>query len=222
MHLKHSEIISFLSRLEQNNSKVWMDANREEYHQVRDSFKFWVQERLTEMTKFDPDLEGLALKEIIYRINRNTRFQKDAPPYKNYLAATFSKGGKKSRFAEYYFQIFPGGQSCIGGGLWGPDSPELAKVRQEIDYNPEPLLQFVNDKKIQSFYGELYQGGKLKTAPRGYPKDHENIVLLRLKHFFVFRTFPDDVLDQPDFNQQIIEACQLVQPLLQYLNQAVE
>lgn len=219
--LKNSEILSFLSRLSENNSKVWMDANRAEYHLVRDSFRAWVQERLKELAKFDPDMEGLELKQIVYRINKNTRFQKDAPPYKDYLAVSFSKEGKKSKFAEYYCQIRPNGQSLIGGGSWGSESADLAKIRQEIDYNPEPLLKILKSKKFKDFYGGLYEGYKLKTAPRGYSQDHENIELLRLKHHFVFHEFEDSELDHKDFNKTIIKACKIVQPLVKYINNAL-
>ena len=222
MMSKTFEIFKFLNQLAVNNSKEWMDANRSWYHECRDHFKEISQELIEEISKFDHSIEGLGLKESIYRINRNNRFQKDLPPYKEYLAISISKGGKKSPFAEYYFHLSPGNRSYIGGGLWGPEPKQLLKIRQEIDYNPDPLLKLLNNKKFKNLFGSFHNFNKLKTAPRGYSKDHENIDLLRHKHFAAFQSIPDEDFKTDHFKKLIVNSCKVLLPLVTYLNEAVE
>lgn len=217
------EILDFLAELEQNNNKHWMDANRKRYETCRDKFKVLSQYFIDKISQFDPDIEGLELKHSMYRINRNNRFQKDLPPYKNYFATSISKGGKKSKYAEYYLHISPNGGSALGGGLWGPESADLAKIRQEIDYNPAPLLDFLKKRTIQkNFGGKLHNFGMLKRAPKGYPKDHPNVEILKHKHFSVFHRFTDEEVCAKDFKPKVLRLCKQLNPLITYLNEAVE
>jgi len=220
--MEYAEILRFIKALKENNSKVWMDANREWYNNVRDAFKVKVASLQKDIAKIDPEIEEVPLKDMIYRINRNNRFNRDLPPYKEYLSVTFSKGGKKSKFAEYYMHLAPDGESIIGGGIWGPEPENLMKIRQEIDYNSSPFLSFTNNKKVKEFFGTFHQKDALKTAPKGFSKTHENITYLRLKHFCVFHHFTDKEVVSKDFERKILEGCNLVQPLVRYLNEAVE
>jgi len=219
--MEYAEILRFLKELKENNSKVWMDANRDWYNGVRDAFKVKVASLQKEIAKIDPEIADVPLKDMIYRINRNNRFQRDLPPYKEYLSVTFSKGGKKSKYGEYYLHISPDGASCIGGGLWGPEPENLAKIRQEIDYNPAPFLKFCEAKKVKGFFSPFHRKNALKTAPKGFDKEHENIEYLRLKHFCVFHSFTDKEVISKDFEKKVLEGCNLVQPLVRYLNEAV-
>lgn len=210
-----------MKKLSKNNNKNWMDENREEYHKCRDWFKQYSAELIDKVAVFDPSVDGLEVKNAIYRINRNNRFNKDLPPYKDYFAITVSKGGKKSVFSEYYFHLSPFNQSCIGIGKWGPDSDSLAKIRQEIDYNPEPLKEFIRSNFFRENFSGLYNHGKLKKAPRGYSVDHENIELLKLKHFSVFKNFTDKEICKEDFTDKMIHLFTESKPLVDYLNDAL-
>jgi uncharacterized protein (DUF2461 family) len=44
----------------------------------------------------------------VFRQNRDVRFSADKSPYKINMGAAFSKGGKKSVLAGYYFHLGPG------------------------------------------------------------------------------------------------------------------
>lgn len=215
-------ILQFLSKLSANNNKDWMDENRAEYNECRDWFRQYSATLIAQVAQFDGSVNDLQVKNAVYRINRNNRFNKDLPPYKDYFAITISKGGKKSVYAEYYFHLSPFNQSCIGIGKWGPDSSAINKIRQEIDYNPKPLLSFINDPKIKKEFGEFYQKDKLKNAPRNYSVDHKNIELLRLKHFSIFKGYTDFEVCKDPFTQKMLDLFEKTKPLVDYLNTALE
>ena len=88
-----------------------------------------------------------------------------------------------------------GGITCIyrlennflACGFWDPNPADLKRIRQEIDIDGVNTVLFCNNKTFKSVWGEL-QGEAVKTAPKGYAKDHPDIDLLRLKqHIFTIK-----------------------------------
>ncbi len=152
------------------------------------------------------------------RINRDIRFSKDKSPYKEYLAAGFGPGGKASGLADFYLQIQPGGKSFLGGGMWAPSATNLAKWRQEIDYNPDTLKDIIEEKKFASCFPNRY-GEQLKTTPKGYTADHPDIELLKYKELFFFRNYSDKEVCSPGFANEVIHGCQILKPYLDYVNE---
>lgn len=215
-----SLVMKFLSDLEKNNTRDWMQDNKKVYQKAKDEFSEFVSQLISGITEFDPDLTGLEPKQCTFRINRDIRFSKDKSPYKNNFGAYMAKGGKKGEGGGYYIHLQPG-ESFVGGGIYMPPSDKLAKIRQEIDYNPDPLLAVLGDKEFKSFYGRL-SGEQLKTAPKGYEKDHMNIELLRFKSFVVFRKISNDQIGSETFANDVVKGFQLLKPLKDYLSVAID
>jgi uncharacterized protein (TIGR02453 family) len=215
--------LGFLTILAKHNDKTWMDANRPAYLAAKADFETLVTSIIQQFATIDPELTALEAKNCIFRMNRDVRFSKNKAPYKTNMGASFSRGGKKGIFAGYYFHLEPG-QSFVGGGLWMPMPPELKKVRQEIDYNPEDFQAILTDKAFKKQYGTL-QGGaehQLSRAPKGYPDDHPAIEWLRHKSFVAIKPLPDTVITGKQLISEIRTAFAALQPLISFLNTAVE
>ncbi len=213
-------VMKFLSDLEKNNNREWMQDNKKVYQNAKDEFSGFVNELITGIAGFDPDLTGLEPKQCTFRINRDIRFSKDKSPYKNNFGAYMAKGGKKGEGGGYYIHLQPG-ESFMGGGIYMPPSDVLARIRQEIDYNPKPLLAILGNKDFKNFYGGL-SGEQLKTAPKGYEKDHANIELLRFKSFVVFRKISGDQIGSATFANDVVKGFKLLKPLKDYLSVAID
>lgn len=213
--------IDFLVNLREHNSKEWFDENRKTYEGVRDNFKKFVQQLIEGMTNFDPTLEGQEAKNSIFRINRDIRFSKNKNPYKTNIGAHIVKGGKKSNNAGYYLHIEPDGKSAIAGGSYMPSSEVLTAIRKGIDYDPTPLKEIINSDSFKHYFGELH-GERLKTAPKGFPKDHPEIDLLRFKSFTVWHAIPDDRVIGADFMDFCLEVFSAMKPLIDFLNQEIK
>ena len=95
------------------------------------------------------------------------------------MGAGISPNGKLIQEPGYYLHIEPGNKSMLAGGMYMPDAANLAKVRQEIDYNTKGFLIVLNNKKFKKLFPKLGDFDKLKTAPKGYPKDHPHLELLK-------------------------------------------
>lgn len=213
-------ILDFLSELKEHNQKEWMDGNRSYYEQAKNEFKSLVSDILESMKKIDPSLEMLSVNDCIFRLNRDIRFSADKTPYKSWMAAVMSEGGKKSLNAVYYLHLQPGGESMVAGGMYQPAGEQLRKIRQEVDYNAAELKQIVEAPDFRKYFGEI-QGEKLSRAPKGYAPEHPNIEFLKLKSFLAVRNFTDQEVTSPGFTDQVIETFRAVQPLNDFLNVAV-
>lgn len=215
--------IKFLKTLAKNNDKQWFDANRSLYEQAKEDFENFIQEVLDKHSKKDDDLKELTAKKCTFRINRDIRFSKDKTPYKSNMGASMNRGGKKSVFAGYYFHCEPG-KSFVGGGLWMPMAPEMKKVRQEIDYCYDEFKQIVTSKKFRSVYKGLYSGDdiKLTKVPQGFEKENPAAEYLKLKSWLAMRDLSDAELVSKDLIKKTSEAFEALQPLVKFLNRAME
>ena len=214
------EILDFLSELKDHNTREWMEANKKTYHYARDSFKDVVKDVLQGISKFDPSVDGLEPKDCIFRLNRDIRFSKDKSPYKLNFGAAMGRGGRKSEYAGYYLHVMPG-NNFIGGGIYMPQAEVLRKIRQEIDYNAEDLLKVIADKNFKKVFGDI-QGDALKTAPKGYPKDHPHINLIKQKSFIFLNTVSDSEVKKSDFVESTAAKYQTLKPFLDFLNTAMD
>ncbi|WP_298707916.1 DUF2461 domain-containing protein [Chitinophaga sp.] len=211
--------LKFLKDLKLNNNKAWFDENRASYLQAKEDFESLVQQIIDGLARMDAGMEGLTVKECVFRIYKDVRFSKDKTPYKANMGASFSKGGKKSPLAGFYFHLEPGGHSFAGGGLWMPAPPALKKVRQEIDYNFADFQRIVGAKDFIRLFGKV-NGDSLKTAPQGYHEDNPAIAYLKLKSWVVTTHVSDEAATQPTLVRDVLRIFSTMQPFIGFLNAA--
>lgn len=211
--------LEFLYDIKLNNEREWFSRNRSRYEDARSNFESFVQVLIHEITKFDPILKGLEAKSCTYRINRDIRFSNDKTIYKSHMGAFIVRGGKKNgdKFAGYYFHIEPEGASMVAGGAYMPPMPWLSAIRSKIAENGDRFIKIINDKTFKKYYREI-EGEKLKSAPRGYASDHPFADLLKYKSYLVSKMIPDDIVTGEDCFGQVVEACRIMKPLNDFLN----
>ena len=214
-------ILKFLKSLAKNNNREWFEKNKPKYVEVKLQFEDFLEAFHKEAVKFDESLGGLNPRKLGFRIYRDVRFSKDKRPYKVNMGAGMSAHGKMEQEPGYYIHIEPG-KSFIAGGIYMPDNENLAKIRQEIDYNTKDIQKILNDKKFKKLFPALGDFDKLKTAPKGYAKDHPNIDLLRYKSYIVSHNFTDAEVIQKDFAKKAAAACRIVLPLNTFLKRAMD
>ena len=217
------QTIKFLKQLTRNNNKPWFDAHRPQYEAARIDFSNFIELVIDAVQKSDTTIAGLTSKDCMFRINRDIRFSKDKTPYKNNFGASIQRGGRKSVYAGYYFFCSPG-TSFIGGGLWMPETAELKKLRQEIDYNWDEFQSILKGKNFKKTYGDLYHGDdqKLSKMPKGYEVDNPAIEYLKLKSFIAETKLTDEDLVKASLHKKTVAAFEAMQPLLNFINRALD
>lgn len=213
-------ILKFLKDLSKNNDRAWFEKNKSRYLEAKEGFDDFIEALHKEVVKFDEGVAGLNPRKLAFRIYRDVRFSKDKRPYKTNMGAGMSRNGRMEQEAGYYVHIEPG-KCFVAGGLYMPDASNLAKVRQEIDYNAAALKKIFASKPYKKYFKELDDYDKLKTAPKGYAKDHPEISLLQFKSFTTTHEFSDAEVKDKNFVKKAADAFKSLKPLNDFLNEAI-
>ncbi len=211
--------LTFLSDLKENNERTWFAQHRDEYDAARQAFEDFLDEIIDPLRGSD-NLQFLRAKDCISRIYRDIRFSKDKTPYKINMGAMIAPGGWKSDVLGYYVSVQPGGESMVAGGLYSPSSEQLLSFRKMVDRDAAKFKALVSEPAFAKAFGKI-EGDSLKTAPRGFEKDHPEIELLRLKQIFAWRKYSDADVLADGFTQDVIKKCNILRPFLRYLQEVI-
>lgn len=213
--------LHFLKKLKINNNREWFDSNKTEYLASKEIFEEFVSELIKGINKFDKKVSiDLKPKDCTFRIYKDVRFSKDKTPYKNNMSASINPGGKKSNIPGYYFHLEP--EACfLAGGVYMPMPDDLKAIRQEIDYNPLPLINILKSASFKKEFNGLDEEDKLKNPPKGFNKDHAHSEILKNKHFIVSRKFENKVILKKEGLSKTLDSFKSMYPFLDYLRKAI-
>lgn len=219
MLTKHT--LQFLEELSHNNTKSWFEQHRNRYTQAQFEIKSFIEIWLNEFGKIDESIAHLDPKKCIFRIHRDVRFSANKNPYKTNLGAYLYKGDKQANYAGYYLHIEPG--NCFfAAGNYMPLPEQLAKIRQEIDYNLHDFQKILQQKQFKEIFGNISSENKLKRAPKGYDEDNKAIEFLKLKSFVVSTKLSDEGICAKSMQTSIIQLSKTVKPFVDFLNNALD
>ncbi len=212
-------ILAFLKDLEKNNNRDWFNANKAQYLEAKSGFDIFIDSLIVELQLMDPRVAGATAKNSVFRIYKDIRFSKDKTPYKTHFGAYMISGGRKSQLPGYYIHI-KNGESFIAGGMYKPGPDQLKAIRREILNFPEDIVEIVESKEFKENYS-FHENDKLKRPPQGYSADAEQIELIKNKHFIASKSIPDEWITQSDFSRKLIDTCQGLLPLNNFIHRAL-
>ncbi|WP_350288567.1 DUF2461 domain-containing protein [uncultured Croceitalea sp.] len=198
------EAFEFLKKLEKNNNREWFTENKNTFKAHETDAKAFYNAVMENLNKHD-QIEKLK----IFRIYRDVRFSKDKTPYKAHFAGSFSRMGLERR-GGYYLRIKPG-ETFLAAGFWEPNKEDLLRIRKELELDASEFRAVIDKKSFKSVWGEL-QGDAVKTAPKGFDKEHPDIDLLRHKQFIFVRNFTDKEVLAKDFIIQVDHSFKAIRP----------
>lgn len=214
------QLFDFLTRLAENNDRPWFAANRAEFDALRAQWIDSVQRIVNALAVDDPSLRGVRASDCVYRIYRDTRFSHDKSPFKTYFSALISPTGRHCDRACYYVHV--GVEECaVYGGVWSPEAPVLKKLRRAIVDNIEEFRDITETPEIKALYPGWY-GRKLKTAPKGYDRDHPDIDLLRLTEYGKCHELDRAFFDAPDWPEKVASMLRILKPMNDFLNYSID
>ena len=204
----------FLKKLTRNNNREWFNNHKEEYLFAQANMHQWVDALIAKMNSHD-QLETPSGKKSLYRIYNDVRFSEDKKPYNPRFAGSLRRVKPMLR-GGYYYWIKPGG-SRIGCGFTYPSPEDLKRVRLDIQYNYKDWNKMLRSKSIVGNFGEML-GEQVKTAPKGFPKEHPAIELLRYKQYWFEHDFTDQEVVAPDFLHQVNKTYKAIRPFFDYMS----
>ena len=205
-----SDIFSFFKKLEKNNNREWFEQHKPEFKALETTVKQFGEALKDQLNQHD-SIDRFKL----FRVYRDVRFSKDKTPYKIHFGLTWHRTKPEYR-GGYYLHLKPN-DIFLACGFWDPNPADLKRIRQEIDMDADEYRDIINEPNFKRIWGEL-QGDSVKTAPKGYAKDHPNIDLLRYKqHIFMLRYTEEDVA-AANFLDRLDTALQAVRPFVDYMS----
>ncbi len=192
------EAVEFYEGLEADNSKVFWQEHKTVYER---QVKAPMEELLTELA--DEFGEGK-----LFRPYRDVRFSADKTPYKTTCAATLGRG----------YVAFSADGLSVGSGLYMPEPATLTRFRAAVDADDTgtELAVIVADLHRAGYQTMAHE--VLKTAPRGFPKDHPRIELLRHKGIAMMKSWPVGAwLGTRRAKDRVVTALRAAAPLNEWL-----
>src|SRR5680860_24868 len=203
------ESLYFLDKLKKNNDRDWFTEHKTEFKRHESDVKNFYTLVMHNL-KIHDQIEKMKM----FRIYRDVRFSKDKTPYKAHFACSFHRLGTQNR-GGYYIRIKPG-ETFIATGFWGPEKEDLFRIRKEFELDATEFRKIVHEKSFEKIWGEL-EGDAVKTAPKGFDKDHENIDLIRQKQFIFRRNFTDKQVLSPTFLDEIDKSYKAIRPYFDFM-----
>jgi uncharacterized protein (TIGR02453 family) len=207
----------FLKNLSKNNDRDWFNAHKEKYLAAKENAEGFVDALIARMNAHD-EIETPSGKKSLYRIYNDVRFSDDKTPYNPRFAGHLRRRKPLLR-GGYYYWIKPGA-SRVGCGFTYPSPEDLKRVRFDIQDNYTDWRKLLRKKSIESTFG-IMQGEKVATAPKGFPKDHPAIDLLRYKQFWFEHSFSDREVLSPDFLHMIDKTFKAIRPFFDYMSEVL-
>jgi len=187
----------FLRGLKKNNDRTWFHANRAAWDEhVRHAWEDLVTMLLLDGSRIDDRLRHVDPRACTFRIANDTRFHKQRDPYKPWLSAWMSPGGKDGAFAGYYVHLAPG-DTHVSAGIYTPVKPALHALRSTFAADGADARAFdriLGAKAIRPYL--LLDTEPLRVTPRGFPKQHPRLALIRARNYLIRRDVSDRELTE--------------------------
>ncbi|MEO1254406.1 MAG: DUF2461 domain-containing protein [Bacteroidota bacterium] len=209
--------LNFLQELRDNNNREWFQKNKSLYSASQEEMIAFAESLLLEVSKHDV-IETPNGKKSLNKIYRDVRFKKDKTPYKTHWGGGIYRAGAKRR-GSYYYHIGLD-ESFIMGGFFGPNPQDLLHIRNQLAQHAIPLREIIESKPFKKNFGKLL-GAQLKTAPRGFEKDHPDIDLLRYKQFILKHNLSQDQVLDPNLPHIISNIFMEMRPFLDIMTEVL-
>src|SRR5574341_554320 len=197
------EAVEFYEGLEADNSKTYWTAHKPVFHAS-------VHAPMVELLA---ELAGEFGEGRIFRPYRDVRFSADKSPYKTAIYAALERGG---------YVGFSADGLTAGTGYYHMASDQLDRYRRAVDDDTRgtSLVAIVNQLAANGV--EFGGPDPLKSAPRGYPRDHPRIELLRHNGLIAWRQWPVEAwLGTAAAKDRIVGLLRTAAPLQAWLDEEV-
>ena len=224
----HPQTIEFLKWLEEFNDKKFFDLYKPLYLKIKEFFDNFINEEISEISKFDKSLEWLTAKQCVYRIYKDQRFPKNREaPYKTNLGWFITPNGKKFNKAWYYIHI-ENNKCMICWWLAWPEPTDMKNTRQAILENPTEFLKIINNKKFKDTFWWVYT---IREPLKNLPKIDYNTEKIDIKESSKvekYLKYKDRLAELPlsnkeilsqDFWKKIVEYCKILYPFVNFINE---
>ena len=214
------DFLDFFKELSANNHRDWFTANKKRYeNSVKKPFNAFVQTMIDEVHA-DDNRVVITPKDAIFRINRDIRFSADKTPYKIFMAAIVSAGGRKDHSTPGLYLQFGSEDARIYSGAHSLDKLKLQAVREAIVSDMDTFEKRINDANFKKKFGAIH-GEEHKRLPKEFKEASEQQPLLFKKSFYYFAKFEPEFILKDNLPELIMDYYHAAKPLNEFFGQAM-
>ncbi|WP_340073747.1 DUF2461 domain-containing protein [Leptobacterium sp. I13] len=204
------ETFTFFKELKKNNNREWFEIHKKEFKAIEAQIKIFYIELMEQLQTHD-EIEAYKL----FRIYRDVRFSKDKTPYKTHFGGWYRRSKPRLR-GGYYLHIAPG-DTFIACGFWEPSKEDLFRIRKEFEQDASEVREIIENPAFKKVWGTL-EGEEVKTAPKGFDKEHPDIDLIKKKQHIFIKKFTDKEVLAADFSYKVNEDFKTIRPYFDYMS----
>jgi len=215
-HLR-PEGLAFLRALARHNDREWFTPRKATFNAELKEPMLAIIAQVTEaMESFAPSFVRPPEK-CLFRIYRDTRFSANKLPYKTHVAAWWSHEGLgKTSGAGYYFHI-DAKEVVVAAGAWMPEKEQLAAIRHWLLDHHLEFRKLLQKPAVRRTFTE-FEGNPLVRPPKGFPKEHPALDLIRCRQWGLSTTLPASAALEPGFAATLVRPFRLAAPVVEALN----
>lgn len=203
-------VFTFFNKLEKNNNRDWFEDHKPEFKALEKEIKGF-SSTLESALNSNDRIE----KTKMFRIYRDVRFSKNKTPYKTHFGISLHR--EKPALRGGYYVHLQSGETFIGGGFWDPSKEDLLRIRQELEIDATDFRTLMEESTFKAAWGNLV-GDEVKTAPKGFSKEHSNIDLIKKKQYLFIKKFSDAEVLADDFYDRVVRDFKAIRPFFDYMS----
>jgi len=206
-----NDIFIFLKTLMDHNNREWFKEHISIFRTAESNVKLFYSQLYNQLNRVD-SIDNYK----VFRIYRDVRFSKNKTPYKTHFSGSFHRTKPELR-GGYYLHLAPNNESFIATGFWNPNKEDLFRLRKEFETDAEVLRAIIAEPRFKAVWGPL-EGDELRSAPRGFDKQDQNIDLIRKKQFIFSKKYTDKEVLSERFTLEVIDSFKAIRPYFDYMS----
>ena len=196
------EGLEFLDEIISNNSKEWLDANRDRYEKyIVEPSKAYVAEMGEHLQILVPTINAIPkVNKSLFRIYRDARFHL-ADPIKERIGIIFWQGQTHRMLSSSFYMHFNSQEVFVATGIRNFKPAMLATYREYIQ-DKDRRAELYNILEVLKEKGYKLPEPDYKRYPRGFDKDDSHVYLSLFRSMYMYTTYkPSKVF----YSQKVID-----------------
>lgn len=212
------EALLFLQSIEQNNTKEWFEAHKDDYtNYILEPSRAFVEEMGEHLQALVPAINAVPkINHSLFRIYRDTRFSKNKAPIKSKIGIIFWQGRHIRMQSSCFYLHFSPKELLVASGIRTFDPDLLAAYRDyiKIDKNREELHRILEALRKK---GYRLEEPYYKRLPNGFAKEISHGYLARMKAVAVYHTASPSLIYDKKLIPELFTHYENFLPLQQWL-----
>jgi len=212
------EGLKFLDEIVINNSKEWLDNNRERYELlIVNPNKAYIEEMGEHLQVLVPNINAIPkVNQSLFKIYRDARYH-PLDPIKERIGIIFWQGGGHRMQSASFYMHYDAHQVFIATGIRNFKPPLLSTYRDYI--KDEKRREELHDiLELLKSKGYRLPEPHYKRLPVGFNKEDSHIYLAKYRAMYVFVTYkPDSVFCSSDVIEKNFKLYEEMLPLQQWV-----